>query len=67
MGIADMFGFGKKVPFRTPREVAEIRNKIAAELRENYPNLARYREIKNEVAAGRAADERPYCQERICC
>ena len=49
MGIADMFGFGKKVPFRAPREVAEIRNKIAAELRENYPNLARYREIKQEV------------------
>jgi cell fate (sporulation/competence/biofilm development) regulator YlbF (YheA/YmcA/DUF963 family) len=49
MGIADMFGFGKKAPFRAPREVADIRNKIAAELRENYPNLARYRVIKNEV------------------
>jgi hypothetical protein len=49
MGIADMFGLGKKAPFRAPREVAEVRNKIAAELRENYPNLARYREIKNEV------------------
>ena len=49
MGLADMFGFGKKVPFRAPREVADIRNKIAAEVRENYPNLARYREIKREV------------------
>jgi hypothetical protein len=49
MGIADLFGFGKKVPFRVPREVAEVRNKIAAELRENYPNLERYREIKKEV------------------
>jgi hypothetical protein len=49
MGIADLFGFGKKVPFRAPREVADVRNKIAAELRENYPNLERYREIKKEV------------------
>ena len=49
MGIADMFGLGKKEPFRAPREAAEVRYKIAAELRENYPNLARYREIKNEV------------------
>jgi len=49
MGLADMFGFGKKVLFRAPREVGEIRNKIAAELRENYPNLARYKEIQSEV------------------
>ena len=49
MRIADMFGFGKKAPFRAPREVGELRNKIAAELRENYPNLARYREIKSEA------------------
>jgi len=49
MGIAAMFGLGKKEPFQAPREAAEVRNKIAAELRENYPNLARYREIKNEV------------------
>lgn len=49
MGIADLFGFGKKAPFRAPREIAELRNKITAEMRENYPNLARYREIKCEV------------------
>ncbi len=49
MGIADIFGFGENAPFRAPREVAELRTKIAAELRENYPNLASYRKVKNDV------------------
>ena len=47
MGIADLFGFGKKekVPFKIPREVAELRTRIETEIRENYPNLVRYQEI----------------------
>ncbi len=47
MGIADIFGFGKKekAPFRIPPEVSELRTRIETENRENYPNLVRYREI----------------------
>lgn len=47
MGIADLFGFGKKekAPFKIPREVSELRTRIETENRENYPNLVRYQEI----------------------
>jgi hypothetical protein len=47
MGIADLFGFGKKekTPFKIPREVSELRTRIETENRENYPNLVRYQEI----------------------
>lgn len=47
MGIADIFGFGKKekTPFKLPREVTELRTRIETENRENYPNLIRYQEI----------------------
>jgi len=52
MGIADIFGFGKKekkTPFKIPAEAAEVSTKIEAENRENYPNLARYQEIVTGV------------------
>ena len=51
MGIADLFGFGKKdkKPFRAPREVAALRTRIESELRENFPNIARYQEIVREA------------------
>lgn len=54
MGIADVFGFGKKqekekLPFRTPREVADLRLRIEMEQRENFPNIARYQEIVKEA------------------
>ncbi len=46
MGIADMFGLGKKkIPFKIPDDVLVLRTRIEAENRENYPNLARYQEI----------------------
>lgn len=49
MGIADIFGLGKKkVPFRIPREVSELRTRIETENRENYPNLVRYQEITRD-------------------
>ena len=37
MGIADIFGFGKKekTPFKIPREVSELRTRIETENREN--------------------------------
>ena len=54
MGIADIFGFGKKVgekktPFRIPAEASAISTIIDAENRENYPKLARYQEIVKQV------------------
>lgn len=51
MGIADMFGFGKKekLPFKVPREVSELRTRIETENRENYPNLIRYQEILRDA------------------
>jgi hypothetical protein len=51
MGIADMFGFGKKekTPFKVPREVSALRTRIDAEERENYPNLGRYKEIMRDA------------------
>jgi hypothetical protein len=54
MGIADIFGFGKKeekknTPFRIPAEASAISTIIDAENRENYPKLARYQEIVKDV------------------
>jgi len=54
MGIADLFGFGKKeekkkIPFRIPAEASAISTIIDAENRENYPKLARYQEIVEGV------------------
>jgi hypothetical protein len=51
MGIADLFGFGKKeekkkAPFRIPAEASAISTIIDAENRENFPKLARYQEIE---------------------
>ncbi len=53
MGIADIFGFGKKeakkkAPFRIPAEAAAISTIIDAENRENFPKLARYQEIEKD-------------------
>jgi predicted ribosome quality control (RQC) complex YloA/Tae2 family protein len=47
MGIGDLLGLGKKekVAFRAPREVSELRTRIDAEQRENFPNAARFQEI----------------------
>jgi len=54
MGIADLFGFGKKeekkkTPFRIPAEASAISTIIDAENRENYPKPARYQEIAKQV------------------
>jgi hypothetical protein len=54
MGIADIFGFGKKekkkkAPFRIPAEATAISTIIEAENRENYPKLDRYKEIVDGV------------------
>ena len=54
MGIADLFGFGKKekkkrAPFRIPAEASAISTIIDAENRENYPKLARYQEVVKDV------------------
>jgi predicted transcriptional regulator len=51
MGIADMFGLGKKtkIPFRIPGDVSALRSRIAEENRENYPNFAKYQDIFNDV------------------
>jgi hypothetical protein len=51
MGIADLFGFGKKTkpPFKIPGYVSALRTKIEDENRENYPNFARYQEILNNT------------------
>jgi hypothetical protein len=54
MGIANIFGFGKKeekkkTPFRIPAEASAISTIIEAENRENYPKLDRYQEIVNGV------------------
>ena len=48
MGIADIFGSGKKAKsrFTIPDEVSVLRTKIEAENRENYPNVVRYQEIE---------------------
>ncbi len=48
-----LFGFGKnkkeKEPFKTPREVISLRNRIDSQMHENFPNLAHYRELADEV------------------
>ena len=49
MGIGDRFGFGKKEPYRVPREIAVLRTRIEAEARENFPQLARFRELEQEA------------------
>jgi hypothetical protein len=54
MGIADIFGFGKKeekkkTPFRIPADASAISTVIDAENRENYPKPARYQEIVKDV------------------
>ena len=48
MGLSDLFGAGKKekTPFRIPKEISELRTRIDAETRENFPSLARYNELK---------------------
>ena len=51
MGIAGIFGFGKKAPFKVPAEVATLRTRIAAEERENYPSLARFEELQQDADA----------------
>ena len=56
MGIADIFGFGKKeekkkTPFRIPAEASAISTIIGAENKENYPKLVRYQEIVKHVKA----------------
>ncbi len=50
MGIGDLFGFGKKEPFRIPAEVVMLRTRIAAEERENFPSLTRFRELQRDAA-----------------
>lgn len=51
MGLADFFSIKKKekTPFRTPKEIAALRARIDTENRENYPNLARYKELQREA------------------
>jgi hypothetical protein len=49
MGIGSKLGFGKKEPYKAPREVAVLRMKIEAESRENFPHLARYKELVREA------------------
>lgn len=55
MGIGAKFGFGNKEPYRAPREVTALRTKIEAENRENFPPLARYKELMREAAQVYAA------------
>lgn len=47
MGIGDLLGLGKKekAAFRPPREVSELRTRLEAEQRENFPNAARFQEL----------------------
>jgi len=49
MGIVRKLGFGKKEPFRAPPEATVLRMKIEAESRENFPHLARYKELVREA------------------
>jgi hypothetical protein len=51
MGMMDKFGFGKKekTPFKVPREVMDLRVRIDAENRENFPSLVRYKEIMSDA------------------
>lgn len=49
MGIGGKLGFGKKEPYKAPREAVTLRMKIEAESRENFPHLARYKELAREA------------------
>jgi len=49
MGLIKKIGFGKKDPFKAPQEVMVLRMKIEAENRENFPHLARYKELVREA------------------
>jgi hypothetical protein len=60
MGISTLFGFGKKeksedkpakakTPFRVPREVTALRARIDSEYAENFPNLARYKDLERDA------------------
>jgi hypothetical protein len=51
MGMMNKFGFGKKekTPFKVPREVLALRVRIDTENRENFPSLARYKEIVSDA------------------
>ena len=49
MGIGSKLGFGKKEPYKAPREAVALRMKIEAESRENFPHLARYKELAREA------------------
>jgi glutamine synthetase type III len=51
MGMMNKFGFGKKdkTPFKVPRGVQDLRGRIDTENRENFPSLARYKEIVNDA------------------
>ena len=45
-----LFGFGKKnPPFKTPQEVIALRSRIETLTRENFPNLAQFREVAIET------------------
>lgn len=46
-----LFGFGKRKmePFRIPREITALRTRIDAELRENFPNLERCKQLARET------------------
>ena len=39
----------QKKPFKVPNKIREIRTRIEAESRENYPSVNRYEEILEEV------------------
>ena len=51
MGMMNKFGFGKKdkTPFKVPRGVQDLRGRIDTENRENFPSLARYKEIMSDA------------------
>jgi len=51
VGILKMFGVEKeeRAVFRVPREVVAFRNRIEAEIKENYPSIVSYKEIVREA------------------
>lgn len=62
MGISNLFGFGKKeksgdketktkTPLRVPPAVTALRIRIDSENRENFPNLARYKDLERDAQA----------------
>ena len=50
MGFIKKIGLGKKEPYRVPREAVALRTKIEAESRENFPHLARYKDLMRDAA-----------------